>query len=129
MATFIEKAQTRQAQADSAYSPEQAQATAQYTIWHILGIWLAGGAPMWLLAWIVYPAASQHLAVTDAALLRMGLLTIGLAWQFVLSMIIAYQEKGSRAISLSKFLAFLRQRFWLNNPVSPRTGRKDNRLW
>jgi hypothetical protein len=22
----------------------------QYTIWQILGIWLAGGAPMWILA-------------------------------------------------------------------------------
>jgi hypothetical protein len=23
----------------------------QYTLWQILGIWLAAGAPMWLLGW------------------------------------------------------------------------------
>jgi hypothetical protein len=26
----------------------------QYTLWQILGIWLAGGAPIWILAWLVY---------------------------------------------------------------------------
>ena len=24
----------------------------QYTLWQILGIWLAAGAPMWLLGWV-----------------------------------------------------------------------------
>jgi hypothetical protein len=28
----------------------------QYTLWQILGVWLAAGAPMWLLGWVVYPA-------------------------------------------------------------------------
>jgi len=48
---------------------------------------------------------------------------IGLVWQFVLSMLILYREEGNVRIST------IRRRFWLNNPVSPRTGRKDNRLW
>jgi len=30
----------------------------QYALWQIIGIWLAGGAPIWLLGWIVYPAMS-----------------------------------------------------------------------
>lgn len=33
----------------------------QYTIWQILGIWLAGGAPMWLLGWVAYPVMSAGL--------------------------------------------------------------------
>jgi hypothetical protein len=30
----------------------------QYTLWQIFGIWLAAGAPMWLLGWVAYPALS-----------------------------------------------------------------------
>jgi hypothetical protein len=40
----------------------------QYTAWQMLGIWLAGGAPMWILGWLVYPAVAKGLAVTDAGL-------------------------------------------------------------
>jgi hypothetical protein len=29
----------------------------QYTLWQILGIWLVGSAPMWLLSWVAYPAS------------------------------------------------------------------------
>jgi len=95
----------------------------QYTLWKILGIWLVGGAPMWILAWLVHPALSQGLSVWDKGLLWMKLSIIGLVWQFVLSMLIHYREEGDIRIST------IRRRFWLNNPVSPRTGQKDNRLW
>ena len=95
----------------------------QYTLWKILGIWLAGGAPMWILAWLVYPALRQGLPVMDGGRLWMKLMIVGLAWQFVLSMIILYREEGDMKIST------IRRRFWLNNPISPRTGQKDNRLW
>ena len=109
------------------YHPAQehalAQGEGQYTILQIVGIWLAAGAPMWILGWLVYPALSQNLTPVDAGLLRMKLLTVGLVWQFVLSMLILYREQGNIRIST------VRRRFWLNNPVSPRTGQKDNRLW
>jgi membrane protease YdiL (CAAX protease family) len=95
----------------------------QYTLWQMLGIWLVGGAPIWILAWLVYPALRQGLAAMDAGQLWMKLAIIGLVWQFVLSMFILYREEGHMRIST------IRRRFWLNNPISPRTGQKDNRLW
>lgn len=95
----------------------------QYTLWQILGIWLAAGAPMWLLGWVVYPALSPGLATVDAGLLRMKLLAVGLVWQFVLAMLILYREEGSiRPGTISR-------RFWLNHPVSPRTGETNKTLW
>jgi hypothetical protein len=95
----------------------------QYTLWQILGIWLAGGAPLWIFGWLVHPALSRELPAVDSGLLWMKLMIIGLVWQFVLSMLILYREEGNIRIST------IRRRFWLNNPISPRTGQKDNRLW
>jgi membrane protease YdiL (CAAX protease family) len=95
----------------------------QYTLWQILGIWLAGGAPIWILAWVIHPVLSQGPAPVDSGLLWMKLSLLGLVWQFVFSMLILYREEGDVRI------ATIRRRFWLNNPVSPRTGKKDNRLW
>ena len=95
----------------------------QYTLWQILGIWLAGGAPLWILGWLVYPSLRPGLSAVDGGLLWEKLMIIGLVWEFVLSMLILYREEGNIRIST------IRRRFWLNNPVSPATGRKDNRLW
>jgi CAAX protease family protein len=100
-----------------------AEAKGQYTLWQILGIWLVGSAPMWILGWMIYPVLSQNLSMVDAGLLRMKLLTIGLIWQFVFSMIILYREEGNIKLST------IRRRFWLNGPLSPKTGERNNRLW
>jgi membrane protease YdiL (CAAX protease family) len=99
------------------------QEKGQYTLWQMIGIWLAAGAPMWILGWLVYPALSQTLTPVEAGLLRIKLLTAGLIWQFVLSMLILYQEEGNIRVET------IRRRFWLNRPVSPKTGQKNNRLW
>jgi membrane protease YdiL (CAAX protease family) len=95
----------------------------QYTLWQVLGIWLAGGAPTWLLGWVAYPAMSAGLPALDAGLLRIKLFTFGLAWQFVLAMIILYHEEGD--IRLSTII----RRFWLNHPVSARSGETKKTLW
>ena len=95
----------------------------QYTLRQILGIWLAAGMPMWLLGWVAYPALSVGLPSVDAGLLRIKLLTIGLAWQFVLAMIILYREEGNIR------LGTISRRFWLNQPISPRTGKTNKTLW
>lgn len=95
----------------------------QYTLPQILGIWLAAGAPMWLLGWIVYPWMSAGLPPVDAALLRLVLLTVGLVWQFVLALIILYREEGNLR------LRTIRQRFWLNHPIAASTGKTQKRLW
>ncbi len=110
------------------YNPAQAkdrleQEESQYSLWQILGIWLAAGAPMWILGWLVYPALSSDFTAVDAALLRIQLLTVGLVWQFLLAMLILYREQGNIRVQT------IRRRFWLNGPISPKTGQRDNRLW
>lgn len=50
----------------------------QHTLWQILGIWLVGSAPTWLLGWVAFPALSAGLPLMDAGLLRMTLLTVEL---------------------------------------------------
>jgi len=121
MTTTVAKDQYSPAQENDRLALEQEKG--QYTLGQILGIWLAAGAPMWVLGWLVYPALSQNLSAVDAGLLRIKLFTVGLIWQFVLSMLILYREEGNIRIET------IRRRFWLNNPVSPKTGQKNNRLW
>ena len=119
MTTLIAKEGFNPAQEQSILEQE----TNQYTLWQILVIWLAAGVPMWILGWLVYPFLSQNLIPVDAGLLRIKLFTVGLIWQFVLSMLILYLEEGNIRLTT------IRRRFWLNNPISPKTGHKDNRLW
>ena len=95
----------------------------QYTLWQVLRIWLAGGAPMWLLGWVAYPSMSAGRSAVDAALLRINLLTVGLIWQFVLAMIILYREEGNIRLST------ISRRCWLNHPISPKTGETKKALW
>jgi membrane protease YdiL (CAAX protease family) len=78
---------------------------------------------LWILGWLAYPALSQGLPAVEAGLLRIKLMTIGLVWEFVLSMIVLYIEEGNLPLTT------IRRRFWLRNPLSARTGEKDNRLW
>lgn len=110
----------------SANAPQARSTSAeqdQYTLWQILGIWLAAGAPMWILGWIVYPALSAGLPPLDAGLLRLKLLIVGMVWQFVLAMIILYREAGNIRLST------ISRRFWLNHPKSVRSGETKKALW
>ena len=95
----------------------------QYKLWQIFAIWLGAGIPMWVLGWLVYPAVSDGMGVAEAGKLRFALMAIGLIWQFVLSMIILYREEGNIRIQT------IRNRFWLNHPVSPKTGKTNKKLW
>lgn len=95
----------------------------QYTLWQILGIWFMAGAPMWTLGWVAYPALRAGLTPLDAGLLRMKLLTVGMVWQFGLSMIILYREEGNiRPGTISR-------QFWLNHPKSARSRETKKALW
>lgn len=95
----------------------------QYSIRQILGIWLAAAVPMGLLGWVVFPTLSADLAPLDAGLLRMELFVVGLAWQFVLAMIILYREEGNIRLST------ISRRFWLNHPKAARGGETKKALW
>jgi len=121
MTVLLKKNETEMTQRNDQLVPTQEKN--QYNLWQILTIWLTGSALMWIMGWVIYPALSRNLPVVEAGLLRMKLLTVGLIWQFVLSMIILYLEEGNLR------LATIRRRFWLNNPISPKSGQKDIRLW
>ena len=74
---------------------------------------------MWVLGWLVYPSLSEGLSTTDAGLMRLRLLTLGLIWQFILSMIILYREEGNIRLET------IRRRFWLNNADLTQNRREE----
>ena len=83
----------------------------QYSKRAVLGIWAAAALPMGLLAWVVAPAIAGD--GPDLALALIGCLTVGLAWQFLLILI------------LNKFSL---RNLWLQRPSTP-DGRRGGRLW
>src|SRR5512143_564043 len=93
----------------------------QYSLSKILLIWAAAAAPMGVLGWIVAPALSR--GSDNPGMVRLGVLTIGLIWQFLLVMILLYREAGNLHWST------IRQRLWLRQPSSEKGGRTDRRLW
>jgi membrane protease YdiL (CAAX protease family) len=97
----------------------------QYSLARILGIWALATIPMGILSWIVFPALSPdfRLDPLGAGVTRIGLLTFGLIWLFVLSMIIVRQEEGDLR------WATVKRRLWLNTPRDPKTGEPRRRLW
>ena len=100
-------------------------AGAQYSLARILGIWALAAVPMGVLGWIVFPAlvpdpGSDPIA---AGVRRIALLTGGLIWLFVLSMIIVRQEEGDLRWTTIK------RRLRLNAPRDPVTGGTRRGLW
>lgn len=97
----------------------------QYSLAKILGIWVLATVPMAILSWIVFPALSPDYNADPlgAGVTRIVLLTIGLIWLFVLSMIIVRQEEGNLRWETVK------RRLRLNTPLDPKTGEPRRRLW
>jgi CAAX protease family protein len=97
----------------------------QYSLARILGIWALATIPMGILSWIVFPALSPDFRSDPlgAGVTRIVLLTIGLIWLFVLSMILVRQEEGDLR------WATVKRRLWLNPPRDPKTGEPRPRLW
>jgi membrane protease YdiL (CAAX protease family) len=97
----------------------------QYSLARILGIWALAAVPMGLLSWIVFPALSPDVGSDplEAGVLRIGLLTCGLIWLFVLSLIIVRQEEGNLRWTT------VRRRLRLNAPRDPATGETHRKLW
>jgi uncharacterized protein len=93
----------------------------QYSLSKILLVWAAAAVPMAVLGWIVAPALSR--GSDNPGIVRLGALTIGLIWQFVLVMILLYREAGNLHWST------IRERLWLQQPRSSRTGIVNRRLW
>jgi uncharacterized protein len=108
------------AQRTSSESP-----TEQYSLAKILGIWALAAIPMGILGWIAFPLVAPDFDSDPLAfgVTRVVLLTLGLIWLFVLSMIIVRQEEGNLR------WATIKRRLRLNTPRDPATGVPRARLW
>ena len=97
----------------------------QYSLAKILGIWALAAIPMGILGWIAFPLVAPDFDSDPLAfgVTRVMLLTLGLVWLFVLSMIIVRREEGNLR------WATLRRRLRLNVPRDPATGEPHARLW
>jgi uncharacterized protein len=97
----------------------------QYSLAKILGIWALAAAPMGILGWIAFPLVAPDFERDPLAfgVTRVVLLTLGLVWLFVLSMIIVRQEEGNLRWTTVK------RRRRLNTPREPATGVPSARLW
>jgi uncharacterized protein len=101
------------------------QAMGQYSLGRILGIWVLAVVPMGILSWIVFPAVSPD-SESDplgAGVTRIALLTVGLIWLFILSLIIVRQEEGNL------HWATVKRRLRLNAPRDRKSGETCGRLW
>jgi len=105
--------------------PPSESLSEQYSLAKILGIWALAAAPMGILNWIVFPLLAPDF---ESDPFRFGitllvLLTLGLVWLFVLSMIIVRREEGDLR------WATVKRRLRLNAPREPATGQPRARLW
>jgi len=94
----------------------------QYTLWKILGIWALAALPMALLAWVVAPAIIPYIPLQPFVTFWL-LMIAGMAWQFVVSLVIIYRELGTLRWSA------IRQRTWLQTPRDPGTSQPNPRLF
>ena len=80
---------------------------------------------MGILSWIAFPllAPDSGSDPLGFGVTRLALLTFGLIWLFVLSMIIVYKEEGDLR------WATIKHRLRLNTPREPSTGQPRRRLW
>jgi uncharacterized protein len=94
----------------------------QYTLWQILGIWALVALPMGLLTWVVAPAIIPY-SPLHPGITYWLLIIAGMAWQFVVALVIIYRELGTLRWSA------IRQRTWLQTPRDPETGQPNPRLF
>ena len=97
----------------------------QYSLFKILSIWAAATIPMAVLGWIIAPTISPDMNSNPmgAVSTRVSILMVGLIWQFILTIIIVYYEKGNL------YWITIKQRLWLNTPKNPKTNKPQARLW
>jgi membrane protease YdiL (CAAX protease family) len=98
---------------------------AQYSLARILGLWALAAVPMGILGWVVSPrlAPATGAGPLRAGVTKLALLTLGLVWQFILSLIVVRREEGDLR------WATLKRRLRLNAPREPATGEPRPRLW
>ncbi len=97
----------------------------QYTLQRIVGIWAAAALPMGILGWLIAPALTPDIESNPvgAVATRYAILTVGLIWQFILSLILVYRDEGDVRWTT------LRHRLRLHTPRDPHTGAPRRTLW
>jgi uncharacterized protein len=97
----------------------------QYSLAKILVIWALATVPMGVLSWVISPplAPDSGSDPLGFGVTRLVLLTLGLIWLFVLSMIIVRREEDDLRWRTVKY------RLRLNVPREPATGQPRQRLW
>ena len=104
--------------------PTEAREIPQLSRRQIAKVWAAAALPMGTLAWVVAPQVADSIDGPGAmARAMIGMLLIGLVWQFVLVMILVRREQGTLRPSV------VREALWLRKPTSPKTGRRGGRVW
>jgi membrane protease YdiL (CAAX protease family) len=110
--------------ADQPALPADERALPQLGLRRIIAVWAAAALPMGLLAWVAAPLLADQLSGPNALMRALLItLTVGLVWQFVLTMTLVAREQGSLRPSV------LRDALWLRAPRAPRTGRRGGKLW
>ena len=97
----------------------------QYSLARILGIWALATVPMGVLGWTAFPLLAPNSGSNPLGfgVTRLVLITLGLVWLFVLSMLIVRQEEGDLRWRTVK------RRLRLNTPREPASGEPRARLW
>jgi len=104
--------------------PSGAAPVRQYTVGGAVKVWAAAALPMGALSWAFAPWLAAQLS-GPGALVRALLtaLTMGLAWQFVLVLVLVRREQGTLRWRV------VQDALWLHAPRSPKTGRRGGRVW
>ncbi len=100
----------------------QAERLDQYTLWQILGIWALVALPMALLVWVVVPAIIPYSPLPPGITYWLAII-VGMAWEFVVALVIIYRELGTLRWSA------IRQRTWLQTPRDPKTDQPNRKLY
>jgi membrane protease YdiL (CAAX protease family) len=101
---------------------EKAEQADQYTLWQILGIWLAATLPMPILGFVVAPLL-HGLIDLPLGFIFILMMLVGLTWQFVVTLVVLRWEMGTLTWEA------VRRRLWIQNPRNPKTGERDPKLW
>ena len=94
----------------------------QYSLIRILFLWLLVTAPMGLARFWIVPHFKEQVSI-HPGLFYWWLMIAGMAWQFVLSVIVLKLEL--KTISWST----LKTRLWLNHPIDPKSQRVNKRVY
>lgn len=89
----------------------------------LAAVWAAAAAPMALASWVVAPRLARSLGTAGLPKALLVCLTVGLLWQFVLTIgLVGAEQRTLRWRSL-------RHALWLRAPVAPTSGRRGGRTW